>query len=100
MCGLGYRGFAVTKPRNGHRERKAKKLRDFLNSLDPPRRAIREEVTPPKRVIREESYIRMNPVALPRTVSLFKDGQEYVPEKPVATRPGADSHQRYNSKGM
>ena len=75
--------------RNWPAERKARKLRKLLNEVDPPRR-----------VIREESYLRMDPVAKPRTFNHVVDGQGYVPEKPVATRPGADSHRQYKSKGF
>ncbi len=71
-------------------ERKARELRKLLAKVDPP----------PKRIIREESYLRMDPVAKPRTFNHVVDGQGYVPEKPVATRPGADSHRQYKSRGM
>jgi hypothetical protein len=79
------------RARNWPEERRARALRKLLAEVDPPRRAV---------PIREESYIRMNPVPLPRTVSPFKEGQNYVPEKPVATRPGAGAHQQYKSKGF
>ena len=75
--------------RNWAEERRARELRKLLAEVDPPRR-----------VIREESYIRMNPVPGPRTFNHFKDGQGYVPEKPVVTRPGAGAHQQYKSKGF
>jgi hypothetical protein len=77
------------RARNWAEERKARALRKLLNEVDPP-----------KRVIREESYIRMNPVPEPRTFNHVTDGQGYVPEKPAVTRPGADNHQRYKSRGM
>jgi hypothetical protein len=81
--------MARVRVRNWAEERKARKLRKLLAEVDPP-----------KRIIREESYLRMDPVPLPRTVSPFKEGQNYVPEKPVVTRPGADTNQRYKSRGM
>ncbi len=75
--------------RNWAEERKARELRKMLNSIDPP-----------KRVIREESYLRIDPVAKPRTFNHVVDGQGYVPEKPTVTRPGADNHRQYKSRGM
>ena len=75
--------------RNWTEERKARELRKMLNSIDPP-----------KRVIREESYIKMDPVVKPRTFNHVVDGQGYVPEKPTVTRPGADNHRQYKSRGM
>ena len=77
------------RARNWAEERRARELRKLLNEVDPPRR-----------VLRELSYLILDPMAKPRTVSLFKEGQNYVPEKPVATRPGADTNQRYKSKGF
>jgi len=77
--------------RNWAEERRARELRKLLAEVDPPRRAV---------PIRELSYLMLDPVAKPRTVSPFKDGQGYVPEKPAATRSGADTHQRYKSKGF
>ena len=75
--------------RNWAAERKARELRKLLAEVDPP-----------KRVFREESYLRVDPVAKPRTFNHVVDGQGYVPEKPAATRPGADSHRQYKSRGM
>jgi hypothetical protein len=77
------------RARNWAEERRARELRKLLAVVDPPRR-----------VIRELSYLILDPTAKPRTVSPFKDGQGYVPEKPTATRSGADTHQRYKSKGF
>jgi hypothetical protein len=77
------------RARNWAEERRARELRKLLNEVDPP-----------KRVFREESYLRIDPVAKPRTFNHVVDGQGYVPEKPVATRPGADSHRQYKSRGM
>jgi hypothetical protein len=77
------------KARNWAEERRARELRKLLAEVDPPRR-----------VIRELSYLILDPVPLPRTVSPFKDGQNYVPEKHDVVRPGAGAHQQYKSKGF
>jgi len=71
------------RARNWAEERRARELRKLLAEVDPPRR-----------VIRELSYLILDPTAKPRTVSPFRDGQGYVTEKPVETRPGADNNQR------
>jgi hypothetical protein len=77
------------RARNWAEERRARELRKLLAEVDPPRR-----------VIRELSYLILDPMAKPRTFNHVKDGQGYVPEKPAATRSGADTHQRYKSKGF
>ena len=77
------------RARNWAEERRARELRKLLAEVDPPRR-----------VLRELSYLILDPVAKPRTFNHVVDGQGYVPEKPVATRPGADSHRQYKSKGF
>jgi len=69
----------MSKPRNGHRERKARELRELLNFLDPPR--IKSKVTP-------------------APVINLSERQAYRPDQMSSGRPGADSHQRYKSKGF
>jgi hypothetical protein len=71
----------MTKPRNGHRERKARELRDLLNFLDPHRVSIPPPPTPSP------------------AISLW-ERPAYRPEQMSSVRPGADSHQRYKSRGM
>jgi hypothetical protein len=66
----------MTKPRNGHRERKARELRELLNFLDPPR--IKPTPSPAMNLWERPAY---------RT------------EQMSSVRPGSDAHQRYKSKG-
>jgi hypothetical protein len=70
----------MTKPRNGHRERKARELRDLLNSLDP-----HPVSTPPP---------------TPSPAMNLWERPTYKPEQMGSVRPGADTNQRYKSKGF
>jgi hypothetical protein len=67
----------MTKPRNGHRERKARELRDLLNFLDPP---------------------RIKPTPSP-AMNLW-ERPAYRPEQMGSGRSGANNHQHIKSKGF
>jgi hypothetical protein len=71
----------MTKPRNGHRERKAREIRELLNEIDPY-----PVSTPPP------------PTPSP-AMSLWKR-PTYKPEQMSSVRSGANDHQRYKSRGM